>query len=123
MASENAERFLGLPLRLILGSSLNVLLGRELLTSLQMLRLEPEPERSGLVTYLGSFRLNGEMFSVTTHCVGEACALEFELEYRLVGPEMMNSVITNFVSALSRLSHQGELCDELDQADGGADGV
>ncbi len=113
VASENAARFLGVPLRLILGAQLEVLLGRELLMVLQGTRLSEPAEYGGLVTFLGSFRLHGEFFSVTTHCVGRDRVLEFELQDRLVGPEMMNGVITNFVGTLSRLKTQEDLCAAL----------
>ncbi len=113
VASENAERFLGLPVRLVLGTRLETLLGRELLSALHALRYSPAAEHDGLVTYLGSFRLSNEYFSVTTHCSGSTRVLEFELQDRLVGPEMMNSVITNFVGTLSRLTTREELCNAL----------
>ncbi len=113
VASANAERFLGVPVRLMLGTHLDTLLGRELLSALTGLRHAPSGEDNGLVTFLGSFRLNAEYFSVTTHCVGARRVLEFELQDRLVGPEMMNSVITNFVGTLSRLKTQQELCAAL----------
>ena len=113
VASENAARFLQLPLRLILRSSLAELLGRELLHALELLRRTPQTERAGLLTYLGAFTLNGELFSVTTHSLGRARALEFELQDRLVGAEMMNSVITNFVSTLARVGNEAELCDAV----------
>ena len=113
IASENAERFLRLPFRLVLGAPLETLLGRELLAALRGLRYIPEAERDGLVTFLGSFRLQGEYFSVTTHCTGSERVLEFELQDQLVGPEMMNGVITNFVGTLSRLQNERELCNAL----------
>ncbi len=113
LASENAERYLGLPLRLILGSRVETLLERELLSSLQLLRLSHEPELEGATTFLGSFRVSGQFFSVVSHCAGPHRILEFELQDRLVGPEMMNGVITNFVGKLSRLQNQDELCDAL----------
>ncbi len=113
LASENAERYLELPLRLILGSRVETLLERELLSSLQLLRLSNEPERDGATTFLGSFRVLGQFFSVVSHCAGSHRILEFELQDRLVGPEMMNGVITNFVGKLSRLKNQDELCDAL----------
>ena len=113
MASENAERYLELPLRLILGSRLEALLERELLSSLQLLRISAEPDREGLTTFLGSFRVSGQFFSVVSHCAGSQRILEFEVQDRLVGPEMMNGVITNFVGKLSRLRSEGELCDAL----------
>ena len=113
IASENAERFLRLPFRLVLGAPLETLLGRELLAALRGLRYISEAERDGLVTFLGSFRLQGEYFSVTTHCTGSERVLEFELQDQLVGPEMMNGVITNFVGTLSRLQNERELCNAL----------
>ena len=113
VASDNAQRFLGLPLQLILGTRLETLLGRELLSTLQAQRHSSSAEHAELVTFLGSFRLNKDYFSVTTHCAGSTRVLEFELQDRLVGPEMMNSVITNFVGTLSRLRSEGELCDAL----------
>ncbi len=115
IASENAERFLGLPLRLILGAPLESLLGRELLAALQAMRLAPSAEHTDLVTFLGSFRLHNEFFSVLSHCSGSNRVLDFELQDRLVGPEMMNGVITNFVGTLSRLRTQEEMCDGLAQ--------
>lgn len=113
IASENTERFLNLPFRLVLGTPLETLLGRELLAALRGLQHNPEAERDGLVTYLGSFRLGIEFFSVTTHCAGEVRVLEFEQQEQLVGPEMMNGIITNFVGTLSRLKMESELCDAL----------
>ncbi len=113
VASENAERFLKLPLRLILGSSLETLFERELVSSLRLLRLASAPEQEGLSTFLGSFRVSGQFFSVVSHCAGRNRMLEFEVQDRLVGPEMMNGVITNFVGKLSRLETQEELCEAL----------
>jgi light-regulated signal transduction histidine kinase (bacteriophytochrome) len=115
IASENAERFVGTPVRLLLGAPLEAILGRELLSVLRSVRLSHDAENGGLVTYLGSFRLHGEFFSVLTHCAGSHRVLEFELQDRLVGPEMMNSVITNFVGALSRMRNVDELCEGLVQ--------
>ena len=113
VASENAARFLQLPLSVILGGSLPELLSRDLLHALELLRRTRETERSGLLTYLGVFTLNGQMFSVTTHCVGNSRAVEFELQEQPVDAEMMNSVITNFVSTLARVSTQAQLCDAV----------
>jgi light-regulated signal transduction histidine kinase (bacteriophytochrome) len=48
-----------------------------------------------------------------THTIGSTRALEFEQQDRLVGPEMMNSIITNFVSTLGRLQSSQALCDSL----------
>ena len=113
IASENTEQFLRLPLRLILGAQLETLLGRELMSVLRDLRHTPAVEQDGLVTYLGSFRLQGEFFSVVSHRTGEERVLEFERQDQLVGPEMMNAVITNFVGTLSRLGNEAQLCDAL----------
>jgi light-regulated signal transduction histidine kinase (bacteriophytochrome) len=113
VASENASSFLGIPMRLILGAHLETLFERELLSSLQLLRLAGGTKETGLSTYLGSFRIGGDYFSVVTHCAGPNRLLEFERQDRLVGPEMMNAVITNFVGKLSRLRTQDELCGEL----------
>ena len=115
VASETAERYLQLPLRLILGSKLDAILEREVLSSLQLLRLTPEAERGGVSTFLGSFRVSGQFFSVVSHCSGSNRILEFEVQDRLVGSEMMNGVITNFVGKLSRLRTQAELCEALTQ--------
>ncbi len=115
MASENAERFLRLPLRLILGSRLDTILERELLSGIELLRLRARHEQEGMNTFLGSFRVAGQYFSVVSHRVGTRRVLEFELQDRLVGPEMMNSIITNLVGKLSRLRSAAELCDALTQ--------
>ncbi len=113
VASENAESYLGIPLRLILGASLQSLLERELLGAIRLAGLSEGSTPRGLVSFLGTFRMGRELFSVVTHCIGQEHALEFEVQERIVGPEMMNSVITNFVSTLGRLSSEHELCEEL----------
>ena len=113
IASENTEHFLALPLQLVLGAELEVLLGRELLAALRAMLSSPGPEHDGLVTFLGSFRIHQNFFSVTSHCAGSDRVLEFERVDRLVGPEMMNAVITNFVGTLSRLQTQADLCNAL----------
>ena len=110
-ASENTAQFLGLPLRLVLGSKLELILEREMMASVRGLRAQLDPE--GLVTYLGAFNLHGELFSVMTHCVEGRRILEFERQDRLVGSEMMNSVITNFVGTLSRLQSERELVEAI----------
>ncbi|WP_419805384.1 ATP-binding protein [Terriglobus sp.] len=108
LASENAEEFLGVPLKLILGGSLEVLFERELLAALRQVNCRVDP--AGLVSYLGAFQIRKELFSVVTHCVGGTRILEFERQDRLVGAEMMNAVITNFMGALARLKTEQELC-------------
>jgi len=113
VASENAERFLGQPLKLILGARLDAILGRELLLALDSIRSPKQRDVKELVAYLGSFRLGQDQFSVLTHCIGSARALEFEQIDRLVGSEMMNTVITNFVATLERLKSSQDLCDAL----------
>ena len=112
-ASENAEQYLGLPLRLILGASLHSLFEREMLGALRLQSLQDKTTPEGLVSYLGTFRIHRELFSVVTHCIGSERAVEFEVQDRVVGPEMMNAVLTNFVSTLGRLGSEGEMCDEL----------
>ncbi len=110
-ASENTASFLRLPLKLILGAKLDLILERELMASVRALRCSLDPE--GLVTYLGAYNLGGELFSVLTHCVESRRILEFERQDRLVGAEMMNGVITNFVGTLSRLDTESELVESI----------
>ncbi|GAA3749784.1 ATP-binding protein [Terriglobus aquaticus] len=108
LASENAEEFLGVPVKLILGGSLDLLFERELLAALRQVNCRVDP--SGMVSYLGAFQIRKELFSVITHCVESTRILEFERQDRLVGAEMMNAVITNFVGTLARLKTRQELC-------------
>ena len=108
LASENAEEFLGVPLKLILGGSLELLFERELLGSMRQLNCRLDPV--GLVSYLGAFQVRKDLFSVVTHCVDGTRILEFERQDRLVGAEMMNAVITNFVGTLARLKTRQDLC-------------
>ena len=109
VASANAESFLGRPLKLILGSRLEDVLDREVLGALQLHRSGSTHTRTGLVTYLGTFTVHGEAFSVVTHCIGNRRALEFERQDRLVATELMNAVITNFVSTLGSLRTEDDL--------------
>ena len=113
VVSENAQRYLGLPAKLILGASLSSLLERELLGAIRLHSFGDKKNPEGMVSYLGTFRLRNDLFSVVTHCIGRDHALEFEVQDRLVGPEMMNAVITNFVSSLGRLASEEDLCEEL----------
>ena len=113
VASENAERFLHQPLKLILGAQLDAILGREVLLALETVRNPRQKERPALVTYLGSFRIGDDQFSVMAHSIGSTFALEFEQQDRLVGAEMMNAIITNFVAALGRFQNSQDLCDAL----------
>lgn len=108
LASENAADFLGVPVKLILGSVLELLLERELMAAVRQLSCGLDPV--GLVTYLGAFSVRRELFSVVSHCADGVRILEFERQDRLVGAEMMNGVITNFVGTLARLQTQQELC-------------
>ena len=106
-ASENAEEFLALPLKLILGASVDTILEREVLAALRAgIRSD---ETGSLLTFLGSFKMRDELHSVVTHRVGDVRVLEFERLDHLVSPELMNSVITNFVAALSKLNGETEL--------------
>lgn len=113
IASENAAEFLGTPIKLILGSDISLLVERELLAAVHQLRCAIQPD--GMVSYLGAFRVGNELFSVITHCVEGKRILEFERQDRLVGAEMMNSIITNFVGTLSRLETQQELVEAVTQ--------
>jgi light-regulated signal transduction histidine kinase (bacteriophytochrome) len=106
-ASENTEEFLGLPLKLILGASVDMVLEREVLSAV---RAAMRPDETGaLLTFLGSFKMRDELYSVVTHRVGEQRILEFERLDHLVSPELTNSVITNFVAILSKLNGEKEL--------------
>jgi light-regulated signal transduction histidine kinase (bacteriophytochrome) len=106
-ASENAEEFLALPLKLILGASVDMILEREVLAALRAgIRSD---ETGSLLSFLGSFRMRDELHSVVTHRVGDIRVLEFERLDHLVSPELMNSVITNFVATLSKLNGETEL--------------
>src|SRR5580658_10477933 len=106
-ASENAEEFLMLPLKLILGASVSTILEREVLAGL---RAGIRPDETGsLLTFLGSFKMRDELYSIVTHQIGDIRVLEFERLDHLVSPELMNSVITNFVATLSKLNGETEL--------------
>jgi light-regulated signal transduction histidine kinase (bacteriophytochrome) len=110
-ASENAESFLGIPLKLLLSSTLDLFLELQLLVSVRALKDVVDPD--GLVRYLGAFQIRGELCSVVTHCMASRRMLEFERQERLVAPEMMNAVITNFVGILSNLRTEEELCQAI----------
>ena len=107
-ASDNAQEFLGIPLKLILGTTIETILEREVLAAFRFLTLTDEAP--GLVTYLGSFQMRNELFSIVTHCVGDERIIEFERIDRLVRPELMNAVITNFVGKLNQLGSEIDLC-------------
>ncbi len=107
-ASENAEEFLGVPLKLILGTKLDAILEREVLAAVRTQGRVPDD--SGILTYLGSFQIRHEFYSIVAHRVEKQRVVEFERIDRLVRPEMMNVVITNFVSKLGMLETETELC-------------
>jgi len=111
VASENAADSLRTPFKLILNASIELLFDRELLSAIRQQKCAVEPE--GMVTYLGSFRVRDELYAVITHCVEGKRILEFERQDRLVRSEMMNSIITNFVGALSKLESEQQLCDAI----------
>lgn len=111
VASENAATYLGVPQRLLLGTPLATLLPREIVQALEHFRSGSQPEQ--VTNYLGSFLIKGELFSVVTHCLGSRRVLELEKQEKLVGAEMMNGVITNFVGLLSKLRNSAELCDAV----------
>ncbi len=106
-ASENAEEFLAFPLKLILGASLDTILDREVLASLRA--AIHFNGTSDVLTFLGSFKMRDELYSVVTHRVRDKRVLEFERLDHLVSPELMNSAITNFVATLSKLNGETEL--------------
>ena len=107
-ASANAPEFLEVPLKLILGTPIDTILEREVLSGLR--GAVSNAEAPGLLTYLGSFQLRGEFYSVVTHRVDGRRVLEFERVERLVSPELMNAVFTNFVSKLSKFKDESEVC-------------
>ena len=111
VASQNTEEFLQVPLGLILGTSLETILGREILGALRA--LTHSSDDAGSLTYLGSFPMREHFFSVVTHRVHSERILEFELTDRLVNPEMTNQVFTNFVSKLNSLRSEIELCQAI----------
>ena len=108
VASQSTAEYLGIPVKLILNARVDTLFQRELLTVIEHQRCAMDAD--GMNSYLGSFSIRGDVFSLVTHCVEGQPILEFERQDRLVGAEMMNSVITNFVSTLSRLETQADLC-------------
>ncbi len=110
-ASENAEELLKVPLKLILSAPAETLLERELLAAVR--ELGRSEKADGLQVYLGSFTIRGELYSIVTHRVGVERVLEFELLDRLVSPELMNAVITNFVGNLSKPGSEVELCQAI----------
>lgn len=110
-ASENAESFLGIPLKLLLGSTLDLFLELQLVVSVRALKDVVDPD--GLIRYLGAFQIGDELCSVVTHHIGDRRVLEFERQERLVASEMMNAVITNFVGILSNLRTEEELCQAI----------
>ncbi|SEG20287.1 PAS domain S-box-containing protein [Bryocella elongata] len=112
-ASENSQRFLNVPLRLVVGSKLDDFFEREVMSAFRFHKKICAHGEDGLGTYLGTFRIGDNLFSAMTHCIGPYRALEFEQQESVVGPETMNAVITNFVSTLNRLRTEQELCDSL----------
>jgi len=107
-ASQNAGEYLEVPIKLILGTAIETLLGRELVAAIRA--LNQYSELAGQITYLGAFPLRSELYSVITHQVDRQRVLEFEQIDQLVSPELMNAVITNFVGKLSKLGTDIELC-------------
>ena len=107
-ASENAPDFLNVPINLILGASIEALLEREILSALAA--LDEAVETMGQVTYLGSFPLRQDLYSVATHLVEGQRVLEFERIERLVSLESMNSITMNFVSRIGKVSTEADLC-------------
>lgn len=113
VASENAAEYLGVPLKLVLGARLGELLDREVMASIAVVKSTIRPEYP--TKYLGAFRVGKELFSVLSHCVGDKLAVEFERVDRVVSPELMNAVVTNFVSTLGSVPTEGALCRAVTQ--------
>jgi PAS domain S-box-containing protein len=109
-ASENTEDFLGIPLKVVLGAPVETMLEREVLAAVRSLA---HAAPTSLLTYLGAFQVRGELCSVVTHSVNGHRILEFERLERLVSPELMNAVITNFVGKLANLGSELELCQAI----------
>jgi light-regulated signal transduction histidine kinase (bacteriophytochrome) len=86
VASENAAEYLEVPLKPILGSAIETLLGRELLAVIRA--LDRYSELAGQLIYLGSFPLRNELYSVVTHLVDGQRVLEFEEIDQLVSPDI-----------------------------------
>lgn len=110
-ASENAEKFLGIPLKLLLGSTIDLFLELQLVASIRA--VTDMANQDGLVRYLGAFQIRDELCSVVTHWMGNRRVLEFERQESLVSPEMMNAVMTNFVGVLSNLRTEDDLCQAI----------
>ncbi|ADV84074.1 ATP-binding protein [Terriglobus saanensis] len=111
VASENAEEFLRVPLKLILGARLESLFDREVMAAVTMMLMTPRTEE--IQTYLGAFQIGDELCSVITHKVDERYILEFEKQDSLVGAARMNAIITNFVGLLSKLRTKEDMCRAL----------
>lgn len=114
-ASENVDHFLNVPSKLVIGSKLDDLFEREITGAFRFNQRVCAHGEDGLVTYLGTFRIGKELFSLMTHCIGPYRALEFERQDSVVGPEVMNAVITNFVSTITRLRNKQDLCEAITQ--------
>lgn len=110
-ASENTEEFLGIPLKLVLGASLETLIEMEACNAIQ--KLSQFAPAIDAITYLGSFRIRQDFFSIVTHTLAGHRVIEFEKLDRLVNPELMNGVVTNFVGKLSRISSTDALCEAI----------
>ena len=110
-ASENAGDYLGVPFKVLLGAPLDTLLEREPILALKA--LSTSEDQGSPSNYLGAFRIQGELCTLVTHRADGLPVLEFERLDRLVSPELMNVVITNFVGKLSRLGSEQELCQAI----------
>ena len=111
LASENAEEFFGIPLKLILGGRLDSLFDREVMSAVIMMLMTPRTQE--IQTYLGAFQIRDELCSIIAHRANGRYILEFEKQDRLVGAARMNAVITNFVGLLSKLRTKEDMCRAL----------
>ncbi len=107
-ASANVDTFLNRPLSTLLGAPVDTILGHDLLEAIRI--LIPLDETAASLTYLGVFQVAEAPYSVVTHRVGRERLVEFEPLREKISPELINGVLTNFVSKLQSLHDQTDLC-------------
>ena len=73
-ASENAAEMLNLPLRLVLGATLEAVVEREVNFTARSLPFRADA--MGAVEYLGAFRVREDLYSLLTHVVNGMRVLE-----------------------------------------------
>ncbi|MFT4111624.1 ATP-binding protein [Silvibacterium sp.] len=113
-ASENAARYLDLPLDRILGADFSDLMESELTESLKK-GLLSEGTAGEYVRFLGTgqFPRHGSTrydFQVVGHRLDDLFVLEFEHTKQSVSQAELNTVISNFVSSIEELHDPIKLC-------------